>query len=241
MNGGTKTSVLFLEKRQVTEAKAQEFGAQLGAFKAALQDTKADQLQVQMQQLQAQLQEKEVALKQRDEQCQDQAKKIAELVKQMAEMEDHLNHSYNQTLESLYAGMLQAKEEKEQLAQQISTLEARLNEAKAAAAKAAAEKAAAPAPATNGAAAAAEAEMKRKIADLEFKLTESNRVSKFLQGSAAKAQEQKHFHEVKAQKLEGELAELQEQLQAQTKAAAANEHKSKEQTEKLNELLEQVR
>ncbi|GAX18436.1 laminin, alpha 1/2 [Fistulifera solaris] len=155
-----------------------------------------------LQQLQAELANKEEALLQKDSLCKDQANKIDALVQQMVEMEDNLNHSYNQTLESLYAGMVQMTEEKEHLMQQIESLEAQMK-----AAKQELEEVHQRVP--HSAKDSQEiVDLRKTLVEMEKQLLESDQQMRFLQTSAQKSQDEKRHHRERAHGLQTEVLKL---------------------------------
>jgi chromosome segregation ATPase len=183
------------------------------------------QLLQQLQQLQKELAQKEVALGQQDSLCKDQANKIEELVKQMAEMEDHLNHSYNQTLESLYAGMMQAKEEKEELMEQMAELESQVEAAKEEQERILQQ------PATAAEDSEELLSLREMLADVEKRLEESNHQLRFLQGSAQKAQDEKRHHEDRALTLQAEMLKLNGMLKEKENALAMAEMRAQKEAQ----------
>ena len=80
--------------------------------------------------LKKELEQKDELLKQTEEKSNKQARKIELLSKEMSEMEDQLNKSYNQTLESLRAGMLQVQQEKQELLAHMAELEFQVSNCK---------------------------------------------------------------------------------------------------------------
>jgi chromosome segregation ATPase len=155
-----------------------------------------------LQQLQAQLAQKEAALLQKDSLCKDQADKIDALVKQMVEMEDNLNHSYNQTLESLYASMVQMREEKEHLVQQIESLEAQMKAAKQ-------EQEEVHQRVLHSAKDSEEiGALRKRLSEMEGQFVESDQQMRWLQRSAQKSQEEKRHHRERSHALQAEVLKL---------------------------------
>ncbi|GAX23096.1 hypothetical protein FisN_15Hh001 [Fistulifera solaris] len=183
------------------------------------------QLLQQLQQLQKELAQKEVALGQQDSLCKDQANKIEELVKQMAEMEDHLNHSYNQTLESLYAGMMQAKEEKEELMEQMAELESQVEAAKEEQERILRQ------PATTAEDSEELLSLREKLTDLEKRLHESNQQLRILEGSAKKAEDEKRHHEERALTLQAEILKHKDMLKEKENALAMAEMRAQKEAQ----------